>query len=156
VVWLRAASRIQARWDAALKPGATPCVDTAKFASHLPANFLAPQVYTQVDHDMALMTEETFGPIVGVMPVSKEARALALMNDSEYGLTASVWTADLDWADRFSQQLQVGTVLANRCDYLDPALVWTGVKNTGRGASLSPLGYHALTQPKSFYFRDLQ
>jgi acyl-CoA reductase-like NAD-dependent aldehyde dehydrogenase len=115
--------------------------------------WLAPQVLVRVDHSMKVMTEETFGPVVGIMKVEDDAEAIRLMNDSPYGLTASVWTTDLETAARIGADLETGTVFANRCDYLDPGLAWTGVKDTGRGATLSALGYAAVTRPKSFHLR---
>ena len=114
--------------------------------------YLAPQVVTDVDHSMSIMTEETFGPAVGIMPVASDEEAIALMNDSRYGLTASIWTADEEAARSIGDQLDTGTVYMNRCDYLDPALAWVGVKDSGRGCTLSPLGYEHLTRPKSFHF----
>jgi acyl-CoA reductase-like NAD-dependent aldehyde dehydrogenase len=106
-----------------------------------------------VDHAMRAMREESFGPVVGIMRVSDDAEAIRLMNDSAYGLTASLWTADPDRAAHVGDRIETGTVFLNRCDYLDPALCWTGCKQTGRGAALSELGYHALTRPKSFHLR---
>jgi acyl-CoA reductase-like NAD-dependent aldehyde dehydrogenase len=100
------------------------------------------------------MREETFGPVVGIMRVADDAEAIRLMNDSPYGLTASVWTRDRAAAERLGERLETGTVYMNRCDYLDPGLAWTGVKATGRGASLSRIGYEALTRPKSFHLRE--
>jgi acyl-CoA reductase-like NAD-dependent aldehyde dehydrogenase len=102
-----------------------------------------------------VMTEESFGPVVGVMPVKGDAEAIAHMNDSRYGLTASIWTADTDRAAEIGAELETGTVFMNRCDYLDPALPWTGCKETGRGAALSHLGYLSLTRPKSYHLRKL-
>ena len=101
------------------------------------------------------MTEETFGPVVGVMAVESDEEAILLMNDSRYGLTASIWTEDLHRADRLARQVQAGTVFANRCDYLDPSLAWTGVKDSGRGCTLSVVGYEQLTRPKSFHLRKV-
>jgi acyl-CoA reductase-like NAD-dependent aldehyde dehydrogenase len=101
------------------------------------------------------MTEETFGPVVGIMPVESDEAAVRLMNDSRYGLTASIWTSDEGAALRLGDQLETGTVFMNRCDYLDPALAWTGIKDSGRGCSLSMFGYDALTRPKSFHFKRL-
>ncbi|MFZ5638362.1 MAG: aldehyde dehydrogenase family protein [Pseudomonadota bacterium] len=125
---------------------------------HFPADaagtpYMAPQVLTHVDHTMSVMTEESFGPVVGIMAVDDDEQAIALMNDSPYGLTASVWTADIDAAARIGDAIETGTVFMNRCDYLDPALAWTGVKDTGRGATLSRVGYETLTRPKSFHLR---
>jgi len=115
--------------------------------------YLSPQVLTNVNHDMTVMREESFGPVVGIMPVKDDEEAIRLMNDSTYGLTASVWTSDVDAANAIGARIETGTVYMNRCDYLDPALCWTGCKNTGRGAGLSVLGYHALTRPKSYHLR---
>jgi acyl-CoA reductase-like NAD-dependent aldehyde dehydrogenase len=102
---------------------------------------------------MSVMTEESFGPVVGIMKVSDDEEAITLMNDSDYGLTAALWTSDADAAQKIGDQLNTGTVFMNRCDYLDPALAWTGVKNTGRGITLSALGYEAMTRPKSYHLR---
>jgi acyl-CoA reductase-like NAD-dependent aldehyde dehydrogenase len=115
--------------------------------------YLAPEVLTNVNHQMAVMREESFGPVVGIMKVADDAEAIQLMNDSPYGLTASIWTEDLDAAAKIGSKVETGTVFANRCDYLDPALVWTGVKETGKGGGLSEIGYANLTQPKSFHLR---
>jgi acyl-CoA reductase-like NAD-dependent aldehyde dehydrogenase len=114
---------------------------------------MAPQVLTGVDHTMRIMTEETFGPAVGVMQVASDEEAIRLMNDSRYGLTAAIWTADVDAAIRIGDRIATGTWFMNRCDYLDPALAWTGVKDSGRGCSLSHLQYERLTRPKSFHLR---
>jgi acyl-CoA reductase-like NAD-dependent aldehyde dehydrogenase len=115
--------------------------------------YMAPQVLTGVDHSMWIMTEETFGPAIGVMRVGSDEEAIRLMNDSRYGLTAAIWSADVDAAIRIGDQIETGTWFMNRCDYLDPALAWTGVKDSGRGCSLSRLQYEHLTRPKSFHLR---
>jgi acyl-CoA reductase-like NAD-dependent aldehyde dehydrogenase len=115
--------------------------------------FYEPTVLVDVDHRMAVMAEETFGPVVGIMPVRDDAEAVRLMNDSPYGLTASVWTEDPERAARLLDQVEAGTVYANRCDYLDPMLPWVGVKDSGKGVSLSHLGFRHLTRPKSFHLR---
>jgi len=115
--------------------------------------YLAPQILTNVDHSMDIMTKESFGPVVGIMKVRSDKQAIELMNDSEFGLTASVFTKDTDRAITIGEQLETGTFFMNRCDYLDPALAWTGVKNSGRGCTLSSLGYSALTRPKSFHLK---
>jgi acyl-CoA reductase-like NAD-dependent aldehyde dehydrogenase len=115
--------------------------------------YLAPEVLVDVNHQMSVMREESFGPVVGIMKVADDDEAVTLMNDSPYGLTASIWTADLDAAARLGARVETGTVYANRCDYLDPALVWTGVKDTGKGGALSEIGYHNLTQPKSYHLK---
>jgi acyl-CoA reductase-like NAD-dependent aldehyde dehydrogenase len=117
------------------------------------STYMAPQVLTDVNHQMSVMTEESFGPVVGIMKVSDDDEAVTLMNDSDYGLTAAIWTADEQAAQKIGDELATGTVFMNRCDYLDPALAWTGVKNTGRGITLSALGYEAMTRPKSYHLR---
>lgn len=134
--------------------GARALIEAKSFAADAPGSaYMAPQVLVQVNHDMAVMRQESFGPVVGIMPVAGDAEAIALMNDSPYGLSAAIWSNDLDAAERIGQQLDTGTVFMNRCDYLDPALAWTGVKHSGRGATLSSLGYEHLTRPKSFHLR---
>lgn len=138
----------------AVNTGATPCIDPAYFMANLSGSpYLAPQVLIDVDHRMAVMQEESFGPVVGIMKVADDKEALTLMNDSPYGLTASIWTEDAERAAELGNALQTGTVFMNRCDYLDPALAWVGIKDSGRGCALSELGYAQLTRPKSFYLK---
>lgn len=140
----------------AIRQGAIAHLDPHDFPADKEATpYLAPQILTNVDHSMRVMTEETFGPVVGIMPVDSEEEAVRLMNDSPYGLTASIWTSDVDAAVRIGDRIETGTWYMNRCDYLDPALVWTGVKDSGRGCALSTLGYEQLTQPKSFHLRTV-
>src|SRR3546814_14702803 len=112
---------------------------------------MAPQVLTGVTHDMSVMTEESFGPVVGIMKVASDEEAVRLMNDSAYGLTASIWTADLAAAEAIGGEIETGTVFMNRADYLDPMLAWPGVKDPGRGATLSEVASQMLTRPKSFH-----
>ncbi|MCK5457222.1 MAG: aldehyde dehydrogenase family protein, partial [Melioribacteraceae bacterium] len=116
-------------------------------------NYLAPQVLVDVDHTMDVMYEESFGPVVGIMKVKDDDEALKLMNDSPYGLTASIWTEDEDKAIQIGDNVNTGTWFMNRCDYLDPQLAWVGVKDSGRGCSLSKVGYEHLTRPKSFHLK---
>ncbi len=116
--------------------------------------YLAPQVLVDVDHSMALMHEETFGPAIGIARVENENEGIALMNDSEFGLTASIWSGDFERASRLAEDVDAGTVFANRCDYLDPGLAWTGVKDSGFGCSLSTLGFRSFTRPKSYHLRE--
>ncbi|WP_137128730.1 aldehyde dehydrogenase family protein [Rhizobium sp. FY34] len=137
----------------AVAKGAKALVDPKLFPQDDGGAYLMPQVLVDVDHAMDFMREETFGPAVGIMKVKSDAEALALMNDCKYGLTVSLWTKDEDRASRLGAELETGTVFMNRCDYLDPALVWTGVKETGRGGSLSTLGFHNLTRPKSYHLK---
>jgi len=149
-----AADFVRKQIKSAVRAGARAHIDPKSFAMDKAGTpYMAPQVLTSVDHTMRVMIEESFGPVVGIMKVSDDNDAIELMNDSPYGLTAAIWTGDADAARRIGDEIATGTVFMNRCDYLDPALTWTGVKDTGRGATLSPLGYDALTRPKSYHFR---
>lgn len=150
----RFAATVRAQTAEAIAAGAKPLLDPAKFADDGGA-YLAPQILVNVDHSMRVMREESFGPVVGIMPYATEAEAIALMNDSPYGLTASIWTQDADRAAAIGAQVETGTVFQNRCDYLDPALTWTGVKDTGRGTSLSHLGFMSVTRPKSYHLKKV-
>jgi acyl-CoA reductase-like NAD-dependent aldehyde dehydrogenase len=154
VVRASAAAFVRGQVDEAVAHGGRALIDPREFDADAPGTpYLAPQVLVDVDHSMRVMTEETFGPVVGIMRVANDDEAVELMNDSAYGLTASVWTTDLDAAVAIGDRVDTGTWYLNRCDYLDPALAWTGVKDSGRGVSLSTLGFHALTRPKSFHLR---
>jgi acyl-CoA reductase-like NAD-dependent aldehyde dehydrogenase len=134
--------------------GAKALIDPHAFAADVAGSaYLAPQVLVEVNHQMSVMRDESFGPVVGIMPVDSDEEAIALMNDSEFGLSASIWTRDLVAAERLGDEIDTGTLFMNRCDYLDPALAWTGVKNSGRGVTLSPMGYDHLTRAKSFHLR---
>ncbi|MFD2740305.1 aldehyde dehydrogenase family protein [Sulfitobacter aestuarii] len=148
---VRFAREVRAQIDEAVAAGAKAHI--APMAADDGGAYLTPQVLTDVTHDMRVMRDESFGPVVGIMPVRDDAEAIALMNDSKFGLTAAIFTADLDAANEIGAQLETGTVFMNRADYLDPALCWTGCKQTGRGAGLSELGYHALTRPKSYHLK---
>jgi acyl-CoA reductase-like NAD-dependent aldehyde dehydrogenase len=149
-----AADLVRAQIREAVSRGARTLIDPQHFpAAREGTPYIAPQVLLDVDHRMTIMTDETFGPAVGIMRVANDDEAVALMNDSRYGLTASVWTSDPDAAIRLGDRVETGTWFMNRCDYLDPALAWTGVRDSGRGCSLSRLGYDAVTRPKSFHLR---
>ncbi len=138
----------------AIKAGARALIDSALFPeTKNGVNYLAPQVLIDVDHTMLVMMEESFGPVVGIMKVKNDAEALQLMNDSPYGLTASIWTENEDEAISIGDRVNTGTWFMNRCDYLDPYLAWVGVKDSGRGCTLSRAGYEHLTRPKSFHLR---
>ena len=138
----------------AIQAGAQPLVDPTTFPADEPGTpYLAPQVLVGVDHSMRVMREESFGPVIGIMKVRDDEEAVALMNDSVFGLTASIWTSDPDAAIAIGDRVETGTWFMNRCDYLDPALAWTGIKDSGRGCTLSRVGYEALTRPKSFHLR---
>ena len=150
----RFADTVRAHIDEALARNARPLIDPKQFsADKMGTAYLMPQVLVDVDHSMRVMMEESFGPVVGIMKVSSDQEAVALMNDSPYGLTASVWTEDAAAAERIGDATATGTVFMNRCDYVDPSLAWTGVKDTGRGAGMSRLGFEALTRLKSFHLR---
>lgn len=138
----------------AVQQGATAHIASRDFpADERGTPYLAPQILTDVNHSMRVMTEESFGPVVGIMAVDSDEQAVGLMNDSRYGLTASIWTSEEEAAMRIGDQVETGTWFMNRCDYLDPALAWTGVKDSGRGCALSVLGYEQLTRPKSYHLR---
>lgn len=149
----RFAAEVRAQVDEALAAGAH--AHLPRFAADDGGAYLSPQILTNVTHDMRIMRDETFGPAVGVMKVSSDDEAVALMNDSSFGLTASLWTRDAERAARLGDRIETGTVFMNRADYLDPGLCWTGCKDTGRGAGLSVLGYHALTRPKSYHLKKV-
>ena len=154
VVRTSAAEAVRVQVREAVARGARALIDESLFAASASGTpYLAPQVLVDVDHSMAIMREETFGPAVGIMKVASDAEALRLMNDSEFGLTAAIFSADTARAEALGDALETGTVFLNRCDYLDPALAWTGVKNSGRGCTLSSVGFEQLTRPKSYHFK---
>ncbi|MBR3371100.1 MAG: aldehyde dehydrogenase family protein [Rhodobacteraceae bacterium] len=152
---VRFAATVRSQIEDAVAAGARALIDPALFPADDGGAYLAPQILVDVDHSMRVMVEESFGPVVGIMPVQGDAQAVALMNDSPYGLTASIWTRDMQAARAIGAQLECGTILMNRCDYLDPALCWSGCKDTGRGAALSKLGYLALTRSKSYHLKKV-
>lgn len=149
----RFADEVRAQIADAVEMGAVAHIPT--FAQDDGGTYLTPQILTNVTHEMRVMRDESFGPVVGIMPVKDDAEAIALMNDSEFGLTASLWTRDIARAERIGDRLEAGTVFLNRADYLDPSLCWTGCKNTGRGGGLSVIGYHNLTRPKSYHLKKV-
>ncbi|HEY6644596.1 aldehyde dehydrogenase family protein [Povalibacter sp.] len=154
VVRATAAETIRRQIAASISAGATPIIEESEFAESRPGTpYLAPQVLLDVDHSMPVMKEEIFGPVAGIMRVDSDEEALALMNDTVFGLTAAIWTADEEAALSIGNRIETGTWFMNRCDYLDPALAWVGVKDSGRGCTLSVVGYEHLTRPKSFHMR---
>lgn len=154
VVNIRAADFIRGQVAEAVSQGAKTLVDTSRFEMDKPGStYVAPQILVDVDHSMRVMTEETFGPIVGVMKVKSDEEALALMNDTPFGLTAAIFTRDTEAAEALGDRIETGTVFLNRCDALDPALPWVGVKDSGRGYTLSRWGYETLTRPKAYHLR---
>ena len=149
---VRFADEVRRQTADAIAAGAKAHIDPAHFPEDNGA-YLMPQILTNTTHDMRVMREESFGPVVGIMSVKDDAEAIALMNDSDFGLTASLWTKDIARAEAIADQIETGTVFMNRADYLDPGLCWTGCKNTGRGGGLSEIGYHNLTRPKSYHLK---
>lgn len=151
----RGAASVREQVRQAVEAGAVAHIPSQLFPADTGDDpYLMPQVLTGVDHSMAVMREETFGPVAGIMKVKDDEEALGRMNDSADGLTASIWTRDLAAADRLAARVEAGTVFANRCDYLDPLLAWTGVKHSGRGASLGRYGFESVTRPKSLHLRS--
>jgi acyl-CoA reductase-like NAD-dependent aldehyde dehydrogenase len=150
-----AADIVRGQIEEAKRKGAKALINMKVKGDRPGSPYLAPEVLTDVNHQMEVMREESFGPVVGIMKVRDDDEAVTLMNDSPYGLTASIWTRDAERAAELGARIETGTVYMNRCDYLDPYLVWTGVKETGRGAALSKYGFDALTQPKSFHLREI-
>jgi len=151
---LAGAQAVRERIAEAVARGARALIDESEFPASRPGTaYLAPQVLADVSADMRIAREENFGPVACISRVAGDDEAIARMNDSAYGLTASTWTKDAQAALALGDRLETGTVFMNRCDYLDPELAWTGVKDSGRGCTLSKLGYAYLTRPKSFHLR---
>ncbi|MEI4260648.1 aldehyde dehydrogenase family protein [Roseovarius sp. D0-M9] len=150
---VRFAREVRDQIDEAIAAGAKAHIAT------MPADdggaYLTPQILTDVTHDMRVMRDESFGPVVGIMKVASDEEAVDLMNDSNFGLTASLWTADVARAQSIGDRIETGTVFMNRADYLDPGLCWTGCKDTGKGGGLSIIGYHNLTRPKSYHLKKV-
>jgi len=154
VVRTAAADEIRRQVAASVAAGARAVIAEQEFAtSQAGTPYLAPQVLLGVDHSMPVMRDEIFGPVAGIMKVRSDEEAVRLMNDTAFGLTAAIWTGDEEAALAIGDQVQTGTWFMNRCDYLDPALAWVGVKDSGRGCTLSVIGYEHLTRPKSFHLR---
>ncbi|KAK3811792.1 MAG: aldehyde dehydrogenase [Benniella sp.] len=154
MVKAKAADFVRDQIAEAVSQGAKTHIDTALFPADKPGTpYMAPQVLTEVTHKMRVMTEESFGPVIGIMKVASDEEAIQWMNDSEFGLSASIWTKDADAALRIGDQIETGTWFMNRCDYLDPALAWVGVKDSGRGCTLSKFGYDQVTRLKSFHLK---
>ncbi|KAL5340867.1 Aldehyde/histidinol dehydrogenase [Aspergillus crustosus] len=155
VISHQAVKNIQAHIDEALSKGAVDSTpENATFTS-LPSegSFIAPRILTNVSHDMRVMREETFGPVIPIMKVKNDDEAVALMNDSDYGLTASVWTKDIEAGEKLIERIEAGTVFVNRCDYPSPDLAWVGWKNSGLGCSLGPQAFDAFYKLKSYHVR---
>lgn len=151
VVSQHAAGEIRAQIAQAVAAGAE--LLAGENAVDSDSNYIPATVLTSVDHSMQIMSEETFGPAIGIVAVDGDSHAIELMNDSQFGLSASIWSTDLDTASELGRAVQSGTLFVNRCDYLDPALAWVGIKDSGRGCSLSEIGFHHVTRPMSFFIR---
>ncbi|KAL8907629.1 MAG: hypothetical protein Q9207_001280 [Kuettlingeria erythrocarpa] len=156
VISKRAKEVIDAHVKDALDKGAknaTP--DNPSFLNPPPdGNYVAPTILTGVTHDMDIMNEETFGPIIPIMKVGDDEEAIRLMNDSEFGLTASIWTSDMGVGEKLVQEVEAGTVFVNRCDFPSPDLAWTGWKNSGKGVTLSKFGFEQFVRLKSIHLKD--
>lgn len=148
---VRFANEVRAQIEEALADGATAHIDTMQADDG--GAYLTPQILTGVTHQMRVMRDESFGPVIGIMPVKDDEEAIKMMNDSQFGLTAAIFSKDADAVEAIADRIETGTVFMNRCDYLDPALCWTGCKDTGRGQGLSKLAYQALTRPKSYHLK---
>lgn len=155
VISKRAKDAIEAHIKDALDKGAkdsTP--ENASFENTPPdGNFVAPKLLTNVSHKMIIMNEETFGPVIPVMMVKGDEEAVSLMNDSEFGLTASIWTADTAAGHKLADAVEAGTVFVNRADYPAPDLAWTGWKNSGKGQTLSKFGFDQFVRLKSYHVK---
>ncbi len=148
------AEKIRHEIQAAISQGATPLIDTSYFPMAKPGTaFVAPQLLVNVKRSMSIINDEIFGPVAAIIPVQSDEEAIEAINASKFGLTASIWTQDCAQMEALSQRLEVGTVFMNRCDYLDPCLVWTGTKESGKGYALSEKGFDAFVQLKSLHFR---
>ena len=117
-------------------------------------NYVKPTVLTNVTHEMIIMNDETFGPVIPIMKVGNDEEAVRLMNDSEFGLTASIWTKDAAKGEELAEQVEAGTVFVNRADFPSPDLAWTGWKNSGKGVTLSKFGFDQFVKLKSFHVKD--
>ncbi|KAI9052842.1 hypothetical protein LZ554_003115 [Drepanopeziza brunnea f. sp. 'monogermtubi'] len=156
VVSKRSKDAIEAHIKDALDKGAKDATPENESFSSTPheGNYVKPTLLTNVTHDMIVMTEETFGPVIPVMKVKSESDAIKLMNDSDFGLTASIWTKDTDKGAELAEEVDAGTVFVNRCDYPSPDLAWTGWKNSGKGATLSKFGFDQFVKLKSFHVKN--
>ncbi len=151
----RFADEVRSVTEDSIRAGGKPLIDRKDFPEDDGGAYLMPQLLVNVNHQMRIMREESFGPVTGIMKVKDDGEAIHLMNDTPYGLTASLWTNDTARAEKIGLGLDTGTVMMNRADYLDPALCWTGTKDTGRGGALSVYGFHNLTRPKSWHLKKV-
>jgi len=156
VVSKKAVQTIRGHVNDALSKGAVDVTpENVSFASPPPdGNYVKPTLLINVSHEMDIMNEETFGPVIPVMKVGSDEEAVRLMNDSEFGLTASIWTKDIAKGEELAEQVEAGTVFLNRCDYPSPDLAWTGWKNSGQGVTLSKFGFEQFVRLKSYHIKE--
>ncbi|KAG0637757.1 Aldehyde/histidinol dehydrogenase [Tuber brumale] len=156
VVSVKSAKTISEHIKDAEAKGAVNLTPKSVFAEgvRLGETFVRPELLAECNHSMRIMTEETFGPTIPVMKVSNDEEAVKLMNDSQFGLTASIWTKDTETGERLVERVEAGTVFVNRCDYPSPDLAWTGWKDSGRGVTLSKFGFEAFVRLKSFHLKN--
>lgn len=156
VVSKKSAETIRAQVKDAMDKGAKDSTPkNESFASPpIGGNYVSPTLLVNVTHDMDVMNDETFGPIIPVMRVGNDEEAIRLMNDSEFGLTASIWTKDSAKGEELAEHVEAGTVFVNRCDFPSPDLAWTGWKNSGKGVTLSKFGFEQFVKLKSFHVKQ--
>ncbi|KAK4989536.1 hypothetical protein LTR50_003143 [Elasticomyces elasticus] len=156
VVSKRSAETIRAHVKDAVDKGAKDMTPENTSFSSPPAdgNFVAPTLLTNVSHEMTVMTEETFGPVIPVMKVKSDAEAIKLMNDSQFGLTASIWSKDVTKGSELADDVDAGTAFVNRCDFPSPDLAWIGWKESGKGQTLSKFGFDQFVRLKSYHIKD--
>lgn len=156
VISKRAHEAISGQVADALKLGAKDETPANATFENLPTrgNYVKPTLLTNVTHQMSVMNAETFGPVIPVMKVSSDDEAIALMNDSQFGLTASIWTKDMAKGEAIADQVEAGTVFVNRADFPSPDLAWTGWKDSGRGVTLSRFGFEQFIKLKSFHLKE--
>ncbi|KAI2619179.1 aldehyde dehydrogenase [Hypoxylon sp. NC1633] len=156
VISTRSKETIESHIQDALSKGAKDLTPENETFSNLPTkgNFVKPTLLVNVNHDMTVMTEETFGPVIAIMKVKSDEEAVTLMNESEFGLSASIWTKDVEKGYELAEQVEAGTVFVNRADYPSPDLAWTGWKNSGKGVTLSRYGFDQFVKLKSYHLKD--
>ncbi|KAK0259653.1 hypothetical protein B0A54_15575 [Friedmanniomyces endolithicus] len=156
VISKAAAARIQTHIDDALSKGAKNATPQNKSFTSPPAtngNYIPPTLLTHVNHTMLVMRDETFGPILPIQSVASDSEAVSLINDSQFGLTASIWTKDVEKGEELSEMVEAGTVFVNRADFPSPDLAWVGWKESGRGQTLSSFGFEQFVRLKSYHVK---